>query len=339
MAATGKLPPSAAEAYVRAEMKVLLAPARVCGAAVSSKREDGGPAPRACLSSAIRRYVGVGGVSRAPDADADAAAAIEPDNAAAAPDADAAAPDAARPAAAPAAAGAEERPRTRSLSDDWVEVEQSRSSSDEVEVEEVPVEPAPAASPPPPPSSPAPAPPVAAPPPARSPLESAIADATAPPARPPPETAIADATARAPAAAAAPARKRPARSKLRGGFFSGAKAKKGGLLGTRDASPPKRAAPRGFVDPRESDKQNPDYAKFGEEVQAMREQGLSETQITARLKASFERHATPLQRKAEEYGVKLAKQGHTEEYVRDKLTEYIENVRKFEREFGDADDA
>ena len=46
----------------------------------------------------------------------------------------------------------------------------------------------------------------------------------------------------------------------------------------------------------------------------------------------------PSMLKAKEYGAKLALQGLPEDVVRAKLDEYLENVRKFERDFGDDDD-
>ena len=65
---------------------------------------------------------------------------------------------------------------------------------------------------------------------------------------------------------------------------------------------------------------------------------MSDKDIQGRLEDSFARNASPLMLKAKEYGAKLALQGLPEDVVRAKLDEYLENVRKFERDFGDDDD-
>ena len=69
----------------------------------------------------------------------------------------------------------------------------------------------------------------------------------------------------------------------------------------------------------------------------MRRAGVDEQAIEARLARSFEKHANPLQKKAAEYGVKLAQQGHSEDYVREKMYAYIANVEKLDRLAEDGD--
>lgn len=75
--------------------------------------------------------------------------------------------------------------------------------------------------------------------------------------------------------------------------------------------------------------------QFASEIEAMRAAGVQETVITERLKNNFDRHANPLQKKAAEYGVKLANQGHDEDYVREKMMEYMANVQRLEQNFDD----
>jgi hypothetical protein len=62
----------------------------------------------------------------------------------------------------------------------------------------------------------------------------------------------------------------------------------------------------------------------------MRDAGVDEKAIEARLATNFEANASPLQKKAAEYGKKLADQGHTEDYVREKMFAYIANVQRLE---------
>lgn len=138
-------------------------------------------------------------------------------------------------------------------------------------------------------------------------------------------------------AAPAPPKPAPQPVKLKGGFFRSAKAKAGGLLESDDdrgrGRAPPAEVPRGFCAPREADKDNENAVEFAAKVDAMRRAGVSEEALSARLKDNFEMHASPLQRKAAEYGVKLAKEGHGEDYIREKMAAYMRMVERF-----DADD-
>lgn len=137
-----------------------------------------------------------------------------------------------------------------------------------------------------------------------------------------------------PSTASPPPRKRVEPAKLKGGFFETAKAKKGGLLGSggdaRDRDPALASIPRGFCKPREADRENENALEFAEGIDVMRKNGVPEVTITQRLKENFERNASPAQKKAAEYGYKLSEEGHSEDYIREKMASYMANVEKLD---------